>query len=91
MKIFSLNSNSGNQRLKITEDDRHWVEENFRWLKEVFGYPNRAEEQVLLTPKYLPATFSSETVTVDHVVDDLCTLFGISRNHAADQLERQES
>ena len=78
MKIFGHNANS--RQCMITEDDRLWVEENFRWLKEVFGYPNRMDEQVLLTPKFFPATCAAETVTVDHVIDDLCKLFGISRD-----------
>lgn len=58
MKIFGLNTIS--QQFVITEDDRLWVEENFRWLKEVFCYPNKMEEQVLLTPQFFPATFAAE-------------------------------
>lgn len=66
MNIPGFNSNSGNQHTKITEDDRHWVEENFRWLKEIFGYPNRASgcygfkmlpaayEKILLQNRILP-------------------------------------
>jgi tetratricopeptide (TPR) repeat protein len=78
MKIFGLNPN--NRDFKITEEDRLWVEENFRWLKEVFGYPNKSEEQVLLTRKFFPATFSAETITIDNVIADMCQLFGISRD-----------
>lgn len=81
MKIFNLNNSAG--KLKITEDDRLWVEENFRWLREVFGYPNRAEEQITLTPHFFPATFSSQTVTIDNVISDLCNLFGIPRDSVA--------
>lgn len=84
MDIFGLNNNS--EKFKITEDDRLWVEDNFRWLKEVFGYPNRLEEQVLLTPKFFPATFAEKTVTVDNVVADLCKLFGISRDIVKHQM-----
>ncbi|RAW02242.1 tetratricopeptide repeat protein [Pseudochryseolinea flava] len=79
MKIFDINGKANNQ-FKITDGDRLWVEENFRWLKDVFGYPNKLEQQVLLNEKFFPATFGSPIVDADDVVDDLCVLFGISRD-----------
>lgn len=79
MKILGFNLSPGGN-FKITEDDRLWVEENFRWLKEVFGYPNKLEEQVLLTPKFFPATFAAPAVTVDNVITDLSKQFGIPRH-----------
>jgi tetratricopeptide (TPR) repeat protein len=79
MKIIDIDISSSNN-FKITEDDRLWVEENFRWLKDVFGYPNKMEEQLLLTPKCFPETFAAQTVSIDNVVTDLCKLFGIPRN-----------
>lgn len=79
MKILGFNLSSGSS-FNITEDDRHWVEENFRWLKEVFGYPNKQEEQVLLTPKFFPETFATPAVTIEHVIADLCRQFGIARH-----------
>ncbi len=80
MKIFGINTGSDGSGFKITDDDRLWVEENFRWLKEIFGYPNRMEQQVLLTAKFFPATFSSQPVNVENVIIDLCALFGIARD-----------
>ena len=85
MKISGINSNPGNQ-IKITEDDRHWVEENFRWLNEVFGYPNKKEEQVLLTASFFPATFAGQTVVVDNVITDLCKLFGLPRENVRHEM-----
>jgi Tfp pilus assembly protein PilF len=78
MKIFDFDPSNN---LTITDDDRLWVEENFRWLKEVFGYPNKLEEQVLLTSKFFPTTYGAQTVTIDNVISDLCKLFGISRDN----------
>lgn len=78
MKIVDINGANGH--FKITEDDRLWVEENFRWLKEVFGYPNKMEQQVLLTAKFFPATFAMETASINNVVADLCVLFGIAQD-----------
>src|SRR5687767_14547622 len=80
MKIFGINHGANGHRFVITEDDRLWVEENSRWLKDVFGYPNKMEQQVLLTAKFFPETFATETVSVDHIITDLCTLFGIRRD-----------
>jgi Tfp pilus assembly protein PilF len=80
MKIFGINTGNGGSGFVITESDRLWVEENFRWLKSVFGYPNKMEQQVLLTAKFFPATFSAESNRVDNAIDDLCVLFGIPRD-----------
>jgi Tfp pilus assembly protein PilF len=80
MKIFGINTGSHGHKFKITESDRLWVEENFRWLKDVFGYPNKMEQQVLLTPDFFPATFAPKTVIIDNVITDLCTLFGLARD-----------
>jgi len=75
--------NSSKYHFKITEEDRLWVEENFRWLIEVFGYPNKLEEQVLLTPKFFPETFAAEVVDIGNVITDMCKLFGIPRQAVA--------
>lgn len=83
MKIFDINTGSGSQQFRITDEDRLWVEENFRWLKSVFGYPNKLEQQILLTPKFFPKTFATETIRIDYAISDLCLLFGIPR-HAVD-------
>jgi len=79
MKIVGINTGSDGSGFKITEDDRLWVEENFRWLKDVFGYPNKMEQQVLLTGKFFPTTSSNESVSIHNVVTDLCALFSLAR------------
>src|SRR6188472_495255 len=85
MKIFGINLSSDSD-FKITDGDKLWVEENFRWLKSVFGYPNKREEQVLLTAKFFPATFTSPSFEIDDVITDLCTLFGIARSNVRIEL-----
>jgi tetratricopeptide (TPR) repeat protein len=79
MKIFGDNTPGGKNGFPITQEDRRWVEENFRWLITVFGYPNRKEQQVLLTPQFFPSMFSNPVVRPDEIIDDLCKLFGIPR------------
>lgn len=77
MKILGFDLSSGND-FKITEDDRLWVEENFRWLKDVFGYPNKNHEQILLTANFFPCTFAAQKITVDSAITDLCKLLYLS-------------
>jgi len=81
MKIVGINEGAGGQPFSISEGDRVWVEENFGWLKSVFGYPNKQEEQTVLTAAFFPATFSTPEVSVENVVTDLCRLFGIPRDY----------
>jgi tetratricopeptide (TPR) repeat protein len=77
MRIFGLNG--GENGFQITDDDKAWVEENFKWLIQVFGYPNKLHEQILIDPKFFPKTFSAEPVLIENVVDDLCVLFNLPR------------
>lgn len=79
MKIFGDDILNGNEGFSITQEDRRWVEENFRWLITVFGYPNRKEQQVLLSRELFPSTFSTPVPAPDNIIDDLCKLFGIAR------------
>jgi tetratricopeptide (TPR) repeat protein len=80
MKLFGVNFSAGSE-FRITEDDQAWVEENFRWLKIVFGYPNQHHEQVVLNAKFFPATFESQNLSVENALTDLCSLFALPRNH----------
>lgn len=80
MKIFGLNL-SAHDDFRITEEDKTWVEENFRWLKMVFGYPSKHHEQVLLTAEFFPATFESKALSVENALSDLCKLFSLPRQH----------
>jgi Tfp pilus assembly protein PilF len=79
MKILGIDVGSNMEPFRITDEDKLWVEENFRWLREVFGYPNRMEQQILLTDKFFPKAFSTETISIDHAITDLAVLFGIPR------------
>jgi tetratricopeptide (TPR) repeat protein len=80
MKILGFDLTPGKDQFRIADADKHWVEENLRWLIEVYGYPNKEEEAVLLTPKFFPATLSEEHVSAANLSADLCELFGLSRD-----------
>ncbi|HEY3404738.1 MAG TPA: tetratricopeptide repeat protein, partial [Ohtaekwangia sp.] len=57
--------------------DRLWVEDNFRWLISVFGYPYRHDEQMLVSAKHFPNTFRSDKVVIENTIRDLCNLLQI--------------
>jgi Tfp pilus assembly protein PilF len=80
MKILGFALSSNNGRFKISDTDKQWVESNFKWLIQVYGYPNRMEEPVLFNPQSFPTVLAAKEVTVDNVITDLCVLFGLSRD-----------
>lgn len=77
MKLFGLFKNKENDTFRITEPDRLWVEDNFRWLIKVFGYPYRESEQILLSANYFPKTFKGDKVLIENIIKDLCSLLQI--------------
>ncbi|MHA7128834.1 tetratricopeptide repeat protein [Algoriphagus namhaensis] len=77
MKLFGFFKNKENVTFRIAEPDRQWVEDNFRWLIKVFGYPYRESEQILLSENYFPKTFTSDRVSIENIIKDLCSLLQI--------------
>jgi tetratricopeptide (TPR) repeat protein len=79
MKLFGVNFGSeGN--FKITDADREWVESNFKWLIEVFGYPNKElHHQVLLNAANFPKTFSTKEIEIGFILDDLSNILHLDR------------
>lgn len=67
----------GNLDFSITEDDKNWVEEGFKWLIAVYGYPRRQFKQVLFTKDFFPATFSSDYISIENLISDLSLLFAV--------------
>lgn len=80
MKLFGFNKKTKEPKFRITEPDRNWVEDNFKWLIKVFGYPNRQSQQILITDKFFPKTFSTRDLIVQNLIEDLCNLLGLDSN-----------
>lgn len=80
MKLFGFFKNKENDTFRITEPDRLWVEDNFRWLIKVFGYPYRESEQILLSENYFPKTFKGDKVLIENIIKDLCSLLQIQED-----------
>ena len=77
MKLFGFFKNNQNDTFRITEPDRLWVKDNFRWLIKVLGYPYRESEQILLSENYFPKTFKGDKVLIENIIKDLCALLQI--------------
>lgn len=77
MKLFGFNKKAKEPKFRITEPDRVWVEDNFKWLIKVFGYPSRQSEQILITDKFFPKTFSTSDLVAQNLIEDLCNLLSL--------------
>ena len=77
MKLFGFNKKTKEPTFRITEPDRDWVEDNFKWLIQIFGYPNRQTEQILITDQFFPKTFSTSEPEVKNLIEDLCNLLNL--------------
>lgn len=80
MGFFGFNKKTKETKLRITEPDRNWVEDNFKWLIQVYGYPARQTEQIIITAKYFPKTFSCNDFMLQNLIEDLCNLLGLDSN-----------
>jgi tetratricopeptide (TPR) repeat protein len=74
MKLFGFNLGPNSDLFRITEEDRLWVNGNFKWLIQVFGYPNKEQGQFLVNETYFPKTFSKPSIEINPVIQDLCDL-----------------
>jgi Tfp pilus assembly protein PilF len=80
MKLFGFNKKKENDKFRITEPDRLWVEDNFKWLIKVFEYPYLESEQILLTESYFPKTLKADKVMIENIIEDLCYLLQIQES-----------
>ncbi len=71
MKIFRFNKKDKKKKFRITEPDREWVEDNFKWLIKIYGYPSRKSGQFVIDKKFLPKTFSTDEIVIQNLVEDL--------------------
>ena len=77
MKLFGFGKRPKVPKFRITEPDRTWVEDNFKWLIRVYGYPTRQSDQIIISDKYFHKTFSNGGLKVQNLIEDLCSLLGI--------------
>jgi len=79
MKLFGINIGSNKpSELRITSADREWVESNFQWLVKVFGHPRK--DQISISEKYFPQTFSSKEINIENLIADCCNQLELDRD-----------
>ena len=66
--------------LAITDDDRRWVDVCFKWLLKLYGHPVKGSVPVLFNEKCFPVTFKAKQITVNNLLDDLCSLMAMDRS-----------
>lgn len=73
---FSLGFNKKHHKnsFTIAEPDRVWVEENYRWLTEVYGYTVLSADPVIFNEKFFPVSLSEKEVHAENIVTDLQSL-----------------
>ena len=59
----------------ITSEEREWIESNFKWIIEMFGYPSPEIKEVLLTEEFFPKSLTEGVQNVQNPIDDLCAIF----------------
>lgn len=74
MKLFGFFHHKNKTHFQLTEADREWVEENFKWLLDIYGYPGKELKPVVMSETFFPATFQASTTEVQPIIDDLALL-----------------
>ena len=86
MKLFGPHKKSKKTKLEITDLDRRWVEDNFNWLISVYGYPSSNLEQITITARYFPKSFSTDKPRVQDLINDLCVLLSLESSKISYEL-----
>lgn len=86
MKLFGFNKKTKEPSFQITEPDRNWVEDNFKWLIQVYGYPTKRNEQIIFSNKYFPKSYSTNELKIQNLIEDLCNLLGLDSNKISFEL-----
>ena len=64
-------------KIKITDTDRAWVDENMKYLIDVFGYPLGEFEQFELNDHCFPLLYSTKDPELGNLVEDLKELLSL--------------
>lgn len=67
MKILGRSFDSNDKDLSISEDDRLWVIESFRWCRDALGYPKKLRQHTVL-PKGLLPPIISDLADIDPLI-----------------------
>ncbi len=74
MGLFGFSRKQKDIKFFISEQDRIWVEDNFKWILESFGYPLQNLEPILFSKDFFPETFKAEKIEINNLIEDLSGL-----------------
>lgn len=86
MKIFGFGKKK-KIKLPVTNPDKEWVEDNFRWLIQVLGYPNSHDNEIHLNQVFFPKSIdASGSVNVRNIIEDLSALLIVNPHRISFEL-----
>lgn len=80
MKLFGRKKETPVSSPKITDTDREWVKEIFRWCLLVYGYPHSNVQQHLYTKEQFPESHKHASLQPEALLKDLCALLALDPN-----------
>ncbi|MBS1918098.1 MAG: tetratricopeptide repeat protein [Bacteroidetes bacterium] len=63
-----------NKRFYITDTDKEWVTDTFKWLVKSYGYPSGDFNPILYTETFFPKSFAHKQIAIEPLLQDLCLL-----------------
>lgn len=71
----------------ISDNDKEWVQDQFRWLIKVYGYPTGQSKIILFSREFFPNTLLHKEINIDALIVDFSGLVKIDRNKVSFQVE----
>lgn len=69
-----LNFGKKKSSFRITQADRDWVEDNFKWIILTAGYPEKTNVQYAFVSNHFPNTFKANEFKPEDYFNDCCQL-----------------
>ncbi len=75
------------KEFNITDADKQWVEDQFRWMINALGYPQKNQELFLFTSAFFPNTVHSSTLNHRALLQDIIQLFHFAEGKVSCEVE----
>jgi Tfp pilus assembly protein PilF len=75
---------TGDKTFSISTSDRVWIEENFKWLIEIFGYPNQYQPLYSWDEKHFPESYNATDFLPHRFVEECARLFELDIENTLD-------
>lgn len=81
MGLFNFRKKEKKTKFRITEPDKGWVIENFRWLIQIYGCPRLEHKPIVFSDEFFPLSTSGEGEIVGNLIDDLKSILSLEQVH----------